>query len=82
MFWKIVKYGFYYKFGKKWNWPNLATLTYHKGDVGVEDLNEGVIEAEDDINPEVGQWPPITSDYSCNEVRDHQEKKKIEEEDY
>ena len=26
-------------------------LTYHKGDVGVEDLNEGVIEAEDDINP-------------------------------
>ena len=36
---------------KKWNWPNLAILTYHKGDVGVEDLNEGVIEAEDDINP-------------------------------
>ena len=49
--WKIVKYGFYYKLGKKWNWPNLAILTYHKGDVGVEDLNEGVIEAEDDINP-------------------------------
>ena len=59
--WGFLEWSFYspgnpssYYFKTSLEKVKVPKPTYHKGDVGVGDLYESVIEAEDDINPEVG----------------------------